>query len=119
MLFKCSSRQTEVDRRVGCLEIAWRRGGGRLGHDDPPEDGRPQKCGTGGLEAIVAKRPGRGEGTQIEESKMSPSATTQQTNVTTVTQLDSLGDPSADALALATVRPFGGAVFAHVAIDQR
>ena len=50
---------------------------------------------------------------------MSPSAAAQQPDVAAVAQLDGLGDPSVDALALAAVGPFGGAVVAHVIVDER
>ena len=45
VLLQRAGRETEMDRRVGRLEIAWRCGGDRLGHDDPPDDGRPRKRG--------------------------------------------------------------------------
>src|SRR5690606_24408209 len=45
---------------------------------------------------------------------MSLSATAQQANIAAIAQFDGFGDPAVDALALAAVSPFGGAVVADL-----
>jgi len=66
----------------------------------------------------MANRMRCGEETEVKVPEMSPSTAAQQTNIAAVTQFDRFLDPTRNALAFAAVVPVGGAVVAHIAIDQ-